>query len=120
MRRPCERVCDAEQYELKSPALSSGQLLPRPPALLTTLPALMMGNGRDHVHPLGGAEGVAAYHASELGAGPTALSSGAWGVGNVKLKVEPCPGTLVTVIAPPCSSTSARVMARPNPVPPAR
>lgn len=38
--------------------------------------------------------------------------------GSVKLKAEPTPGWLRTVIAPPISSTSWREIARPSPVPP--
>src|SRR5919109_3594167 len=39
--------------------------------------------------------------------------------GREKLKVEPWPGALDTVIRPPCSSTSKRVITSPSPVPPA-
>jgi hypothetical protein len=59
-----------------------------------------------------------ASHEAELGVIPATVPSGSWEAGNVKLKMEPCPGALATVIVPPCKSTSARVMARPNPVPP--
>src|SRR5688500_17144068 len=39
--------------------------------------------------------------------------------GREKVKVEPRPGALDTVIGPPCSSTSKRVITSPSPVPPA-
>jgi hypothetical protein len=61
--------------------------------------------------------GVGADHEAGAGAAPAAVPAGPW-VGNVTLKVEPWPSVLVTVIVPPCRSTSACVMARPNPVPP--
>src|ERR1700745_2870244 len=46
-----------------------------------------------------------------------ALHAEASGAGSVKLKVEPCPGALHSVIRPPCSSTSKRVITSPCPVP---
>jgi hypothetical protein len=67
--------------------------------------------------PTRGAREVVVSHAPGPGAASAVVSSGPW-VGNVTLKVEPRPSVLVTVIVPPCRSTSARVMARPNPVPP--
>ncbi|HXL18821.1 MAG TPA: hypothetical protein VN961_15010, partial [Streptosporangiaceae bacterium] len=38
----------------------------------------------------------------------------------VKVKVLPRPGSLTSVMAPPCISTSRRTMLRPRPVPPCR
>src|SRR5262250_1194256 len=46
-----------------------------------------------------------------------ALHAEASGAGNVKLKVDPLPGALDSVIRPPCSSTSKRVITSPSPVP---
>src|SRR4029453_9030771 len=45
------------------------------------------------------------------------LHDGTFSAGREKLKVEPWPGALDTGIRPPCSSTSKRVIASPNPVP---
>src|SRR4030095_4150936 len=46
------------------------------------------------------------------------LHDGTFSAGREKLKVEPCPGALDTVIRPPCSSTSKREITSPSPVPP--
>src|SRR6266542_2806185 len=45
------------------------------------------------------------------------LHAAASSAGSVKLKVEPWPGALESVIRPPCSSTSKRVITSPSPVP---
>src|SRR6266542_705206 len=45
------------------------------------------------------------------------LHAEASSAGSVKLKVEPWPGALESVIRPPCSSTSKRVITSPSPVP---
>ena len=62
----------------------------------------------------------AAWAASAGSAAAAARVAGRRPAGMVRVKALPSPGRLWTVIVPPSSSASRRLIARPSPAPPSR